>query len=138
LILTVGLTRNTGVLTEMAQSFGDGFQLVEVTTDELVRGTPKKQIWVPAAKPEQAIALVLAELPEGWTAILSDSRLTPEEAALLKMRPGEVRKRRRENEGRLLSGVLRWRWMADRRCHLKQDAPERHKRSAKNRGFGAI
>jgi hypothetical protein len=76
----------------MAQSFGDGLQLVEVTTDELVRGAPRKQIWVAAAKPEQATTLVLAELPEGWTAILSDARLKPEEAALLKMRPGEVRK----------------------------------------------
>jgi hypothetical protein len=75
----------------MAQSFGDGFQLVEVTTDELVGGVPKKQLWVAAAKPEQAVTLVLAEVPEGWTAVLSDARLKPEEAALLKMQPGDVR-----------------------------------------------
>jgi hypothetical protein len=70
-----------------------------VTTDELVRGVPKKQVWVAAAKPDQAVALVLAELPalvlaelpDGWTAVLSDARLKPEEAALLKMQPGEVR-----------------------------------------------
>jgi hypothetical protein len=61
----------------MAQSFG-GFQLVEVTTDELVRGLPWKQVWVAAANCEQAIALVLAEVPEGWAAALSDTRLTPE------------------------------------------------------------
>lgn len=42
----------------MAQSFGDDFQLVEVTTDELVGGSPRKQLWVAAAKPEQAITLV--------------------------------------------------------------------------------
>jgi hypothetical protein len=75
----------------MAQSFGYDFQLVEVTTDDLVRGAPKKQVWVAAAKPEQAIALVLAEVPEGWTAALSDDRLEPDDAALLKMRSGEVR-----------------------------------------------
>jgi hypothetical protein len=75
----------------MAQSFGGDFQLVEVTTDELVGGVPKKQLWVAAAKPEQAVTLVLAEVPEGWTAVLSDARLKPEEAALLKMQPGDVR-----------------------------------------------
>jgi hypothetical protein len=60
----------------MAQSFGGEFQQIEVTTDELVRGLPKKQVWVAAAKPKQAIALVSAEVPEGWTASLSDARLT--------------------------------------------------------------
>jgi hypothetical protein len=76
----------------MAQSFGSDFQLIEVTTDELgVRGLPKKQVWVAAATPEQAVALVLAQVPVGWTAALSDVRLKPDEAALLKMQPGEVR-----------------------------------------------
>ena len=50
----------------MAQSFGGDFQLVEVTTDELVGGVPKQQLWVAAAKPEQAVTLVLAQVPEGW------------------------------------------------------------------------
>jgi hypothetical protein len=36
----------------MAKSFAGGFQLVEVTTDELVRGLPKKQLWVAASKRE--------------------------------------------------------------------------------------
>jgi hypothetical protein len=80
----------------MAQSFGDGLQLVEVTTDELVRGVPKKQLWVAAAKPERAVTLVLAEVPEGWTAVLSDARLKPEEAALLKMQPGDLRELTRQ------------------------------------------
>jgi hypothetical protein len=76
----------------MAQSFaGGGFQLVEVTTDKLVRGLPKKQLWVAAAKPEQAVTLVLAQVPEGWAAILLDIQLEPEKAALLRMRPGDVR-----------------------------------------------
>lgn len=76
----------------MAQSFGGDFQLVEVTTDELgIRGLPKKQIWVAAAKPEQAITLVLTAVPEGWSVVLLDVQLEPDEAALLNMRPGEVR-----------------------------------------------
>jgi hypothetical protein len=75
----------------MAQSFGGDFQLVEVTTDELVGGVPKKQLWVAAAKPEQAVTLVLAEVPDGWTAVLSDAHLKPEEAEILKMQPGDVR-----------------------------------------------
>jgi hypothetical protein len=72
----------------MAQSFVGGFQLVEVTTDELVRGLPKKLFGSPLRR---ASALVLAEVPEGWSAALLDIQLEPEEAALLKMRPGDVR-----------------------------------------------
>jgi hypothetical protein len=79
------------VVPDMAQSFGDDIQLVEVTTDELVRGLPRKQVWVAAATCEQATTLVLAQVPEGWTAALSDARLEPDEAALLKMQPGDVR-----------------------------------------------
>jgi hypothetical protein len=79
------------VLGFMAQSFAGGFQLVEVTTDELVRGLPKKQLWVAAAEPEQAVSLVLAQVPDGWAAILLDIQLEPEEAALLRMMPGDVR-----------------------------------------------
>jgi hypothetical protein len=80
------------LIPDMAQSFGGGLQLVEVTTDELVRGLPKKQLWVAAAKREQAVTLVLAEVPEGWTAVLLDAQLKPEEAAFLKLRPGDVRR----------------------------------------------
>jgi hypothetical protein len=75
----------------MGQSFAGGFQLVEVTTDELVRGSPKKQLWVAAAKPEQAVTLVLAQVPEGWAAVLLDIQMEPAEAALLTLRPGDVR-----------------------------------------------
>jgi hypothetical protein len=75
----------------MAQSFVGGFHLVEVTTDELVRGLPKKQLWVAAAKREQAITLVLAAVPEGWTAVLLDTHLESEEAAQFNLRPGDVR-----------------------------------------------
>jgi hypothetical protein len=85
----------------MARSFADGdVQLVEVTTDELIRGLPKKQLWAAAAKPQQAISLVLAEVPEGWAAVLSDVHLKPEEAALLKLKPGDVRQLKQRRSGK--------------------------------------
>jgi len=37
----------------MGQSFGNEFTLVEVVTDSAVRGIPKRQLWVAAAKPDQ-------------------------------------------------------------------------------------
>ena len=69
----------------MAQLFGSGIQLVEVTTDDL------EQLWEAAAGPHLAVALVLAAVPEGWAAALSDVQLKPEEVAVLKMQPGDVR-----------------------------------------------
>ena len=74
----------------MGQSFGRQFTLVEVATDNLA-GVPKKQLWVAAAKPDQAITLVLCAVPVGWTAAIADGRLTPEQGALLNLKPGEVR-----------------------------------------------
>jgi hypothetical protein len=65
--------------------------LVEVTTDSSARGLPKRRLWVAAAKPEQAITLVLCAVPVGWTATIADGRLTPEQGAILNLKPGEVR-----------------------------------------------
>jgi len=75
----------------MGQSFGVEIQLVEVSTDDSVRGTPKKQLWVAAATPKQAVQLVPAIIPEGWSAAVTDGRLTPDQIALLNLNPGEVR-----------------------------------------------
>jgi len=75
----------------MGQSFGDQRTLVEVTTDSFVRGAPEKRLWVAAAKPDQAVTLVLCAVPEGWTASLADYRLSPEQEATLNLSPGEVR-----------------------------------------------
>lgn len=65
--------------------------VVEVTTDDLVRGLPKKQFWIAAASPDQAVQLVLAAVPEGWAAHLADDYLTTRELELLKLAPGEAR-----------------------------------------------
>ena len=65
--------------------------MVEITTDSLAAGIPRRQLWVAAAKPEQAVTLVLCAVPVGWTASLAEERLTPEQEALLNLKPGEVR-----------------------------------------------
>jgi len=52
----------------MAESFGSEFTMVQVTADDWSAGRPKRQLWVAAAKPMQALTLVLAAVPEGWTA----------------------------------------------------------------------
>lgn len=75
----------------MGQSFGNGVTLVEVMTDSSVRGIAKKQLWVAAAKPEQAVTLVLCAVPVGWTASIAAENLTPEQEAVLNLKPGEVR-----------------------------------------------
>jgi hypothetical protein len=72
----------------MGQSFGNQFTLVEVVADGSVN--PKRQLWVAAAKRDQAVTLVLCAVPVGWTATISDERLSPEQEAILNLKPGEV------------------------------------------------
>ncbi|RZN35615.1 hypothetical protein CWO90_03200 [Bradyrhizobium sp. Leo121] len=59
----------------MAESFGNEFTIVEVTTDDTAI-RPSRQLWVAAAKPSQALTLVLTAVPEGWTVELATGRLT--------------------------------------------------------------
>jgi hypothetical protein len=75
----------------MAESFGDSFTLVEVTSDDVLH--PTKQMWIALAKPTQATALVLAQVFEGWTAEIIPANLTAEQRRMLaeiKLKPGEV------------------------------------------------
>ena len=75
----------------MAESFGSEFTIVEVTGDDFGR---RQQLWIAAAKPDQAITLVLTAVPEGWTAELATGRLTRQQLGALKrlrLKPGEVR-----------------------------------------------
>jgi hypothetical protein len=53
----------------MAESFGNSFTIVEVTSDD----ASMPEMWLALAKPDQALALVLAEVPGGWTALASGS-----------------------------------------------------------------
>ncbi|UEM08316.1 hypothetical protein J4G43_026255 [Bradyrhizobium barranii subsp. barranii] len=77
----------------MAESFGNSFTIVEVTADGMPPDEPKHQIWVAVAKPSQALTLVLAAVPEGWTAEVLDIALTAEQQRRfqeLKLDPGDV------------------------------------------------
>jgi hypothetical protein len=47
--------------------------------------------WAAATEQAQAAAIVQKRLPPGWTAILTDRQLTPDQVAVLKLRPGDVR-----------------------------------------------
>jgi hypothetical protein len=74
----------------MGESYGNKFTVVEVTADNT-----KTQIWVALAKPSQALALVLAAAPEGWTAEVLDIALTTKQRKMfeeLNLGPGDVRR----------------------------------------------
>jgi len=74
----------------MAESFGNSFTIVEVTSDER---EPTKQMWLALAKPSQGMTLVLAQVPEGWTAEVVPATLTEKQQDLfqqVKLKPGEV------------------------------------------------
>lgn len=72
----------------MAETFGSSFTVVEVTADDITT-----QVWIALAKPSQAPTLVLAAVPEGWTAEVLDVALTPEQQRTfeeLNLKPGDV------------------------------------------------
>jgi hypothetical protein len=75
----------------MAESFGNSYTLVEVTSDNV--SEPKKEIWLALAKPSQALTLVLAAVPEGWTAELLSTPLTEKQQRIFReinLKPGDV------------------------------------------------
>jgi hypothetical protein len=77
----------------MAESFGNSFTIVEVTADDLPADEPTKQLWIAFAKPSQALTLVLAAVPEGWTAEVVFQPLTQEQQRMfeeLNLKPGDV------------------------------------------------
>jgi hypothetical protein len=74
----------------MAESFGAEFTIVEVSPDDEGSST---QMWVALAKPNQALTLVLAAVPEGWTAEIIPANLTEKQRGLfeqIKLKPGDV------------------------------------------------
>ncbi|WP_216854693.1 hypothetical protein, partial [Klebsiella pneumoniae] len=75
----------------MAESFGNSFTLVEVTSDDAPR--PTRQMWLALAKPHQALTLVLAAVPEGRTAEVVPAVLTEKQQRMfeeLNLDPGDV------------------------------------------------
>jgi hypothetical protein len=78
----------------MAESFGNELTIIEVTTDDAAIHA-SRQLWVAAAKPSQAVTLVLTAVPEGWTAKFATGNLTRQqfkELQNLHLKPGEVHK----------------------------------------------
>ena len=74
----------------MGQAWKGDVHLVEVRTDDYVRGLARKEYWAAAAAPEQALMLVLAAMPDGWNATLSE--ISPQEVLPgLKLQPGDAR-----------------------------------------------
>jgi hypothetical protein len=74
----------------MAESFGTEFTIVEVTSDD---ARSSKSMWVALAKPNQALTLVLAAVPEGWTAEIIPAILSEKQRRLfeeVKLKPGDV------------------------------------------------
>lgn len=72
----------------MAESFGDDFTIVEATSD-----AGATELWLALAKPKQALTLVLAELPEGWTAQILPAILTEKQQRTFEevnLKPGDV------------------------------------------------
>jgi hypothetical protein len=55
-------------------------------------GVGKIEYWVAATQREAAVSAVQPLLAPGWTAVLSDRRLSPKQIAVLKLRPGGARK----------------------------------------------
>ncbi|MET4717310.1 hypothetical protein ABIF63_001416 [Bradyrhizobium japonicum] len=75
----------------MAESFGTSFTIVEVTSDDAPQ--PTQQMWLALAKPNQALTLVLAAVPEGWTAAVVPAVLTENQQRMfeeLNLKPGDV------------------------------------------------
>jgi hypothetical protein len=81
--------------------FASDIHLVEVTTDVFVDGIATKQTWAAAVSRDLAVGLVLGAAPEGWSANLLEKRLTPHERAILKMRPGDVRRLKKSDPPRM-------------------------------------
>lgn len=81
----------------MAESFGNSFTIIEVTSDDAPQSTT--QMWLALAKPNQALTLVLAAVPEGWTPEVVPAVLTAEQQRMfeeLNLSPGDVYRLTRE------------------------------------------
>ena len=84
--------RRAASLAGMAESFGNAFTIVEVTSAD-ASSEPTRQMWLALAKPSQALTLVLAAVPEGWKAEIVPAVLTEKQQRLFEevsLKPGDV------------------------------------------------
>jgi len=65
--------------------------LVEVATDRPMGGSVAREVWVTAGLSDDAVDIVLAEVPEGWAAHRSFEPLSLEQIATLHLREGDAR-----------------------------------------------
>ena len=73
----------------MAESFGQELTLIEATSDT----GSTTEIWLALAKPNQAVTLVLAAVPEGWTAQILPAELSEKQQRMfeeVELKPGEI------------------------------------------------
>ena len=77
---------NSRIFGLMGNALAGGIYVVAATKD----GTT--EYWAVATVRDEAVAAVLRELPSGWSAIVTDRRLSTQRIAALKMRPNSVRK----------------------------------------------
>lgn len=66
----------------------DAIQIVAASPD----GKNKMEYWAVTAPPQAALVEVLRRVPAGWMVTLAGETLNPREAAVLDLRPFEVRK----------------------------------------------
>ena len=72
----------------MNNEYVSGLHIVRVTMTDM----PEQpfQLWIAAVPREEAVAAVLRRVKVGWTAELSNQRVTKEIAERVKLRPGDV------------------------------------------------
>jgi hypothetical protein len=70
----------------MSNALAGGIYVVMAKMDDEV------EYWAAATVRDKAVAAVEKHLPPGWTATLTERRLTAQRAAALKMRPNTVQK----------------------------------------------
>jgi hypothetical protein len=75
-----------GILVLMSNTYAGGVYIVATTNGR------EKADWAAAVPREQAVAAVESQLAPGWTAMLTERRLTPGQVEALKMRVNSVRK----------------------------------------------
>ena len=70
----------------MSNSVAGGIHVVSATDGETTH------LWAVATPRERAVAAIQPMLDAGWVVTLTNRLLTPDEAASLNLRPGDVRR----------------------------------------------
>jgi hypothetical protein len=98
----------------MSNTFAGGVHVVAASNDRMI------EYWAVATSREAAVSTVQQLLPPGWTATLTDSRLTPDQVAGLNLRAGGARQLKYApsvcpDRSRCCFNALSWHWL---RAHV--------------------